>query len=122
MKEISAAGESVPLLRMKALDLPPSLCNLPPLYHNLPPNLREMAANQSLTPIAYSLFTLKKQSLHPYPPRFSPVTNNGSAVLPTLFPYIADNPRTLCRIHPCCHMAEKGSVGNPSVPWDSTSP
>jgi hypothetical protein len=45
MKGISAAGESVPLLRMKALDLPPSWLNLPPLLRDLPSNLREMAAN-----------------------------------------------------------------------------
>jgi hypothetical protein len=45
MKKTSGAGESTSLLRMKALDLPPSWRNLPPLFRDLPPNLLEMAAN-----------------------------------------------------------------------------
>ena len=62
--------------------------NLPPLYHNLPPNLREMAANQDLTPIAHTPFILYKQSLHPYPPQFSPITDASNPVLPNHSPSI----------------------------------
>ena len=49
---------------------------------------RKETSFQGLTPIAQSPFTLCKQSLHPYLPHLSPITDAGTVVLPTLFPGI----------------------------------
>ena len=43
---------------------------------------RKETSFQGLTPIAYDPFTLYKQSLHPYPPLFSPIANASNPVLP----------------------------------------
>ena len=49
---------------------------------------RKETSFQGLTPLAQNPFTLYKQSLHPYPPRFSPIANTSNPVLPNHSPSI----------------------------------
>ena len=75
-----------------------------------------MTANQDLTPIAHDPFTLYKQSLHPYLPHLSPITNTESVVLPTLFPSITKWLRRYRQTNALCcfRCCETWSFGHPS--------
>ena len=63
-----------------------------------------MTSNQDLTPMTRSPFTLCKQSLHPYPRRFSPMTSASHPVLPDPFPSITKWFRRYREILPLPHL------------------
>ena len=79
---------------------------------------------QGLTPIAQSPFTLCFCVLHPYPPRFSPMTSASHPVLPNHSPSITKWLRRYRQTNAfCCFRScETWSFGSPPELPISTSP
>ena len=57
MKELSGAGESMWMVRMKAPEMPPLLVEMAPFLVKMPPLYGEMASFQVLSLAAESFFT-----------------------------------------------------------------
>ncbi|MBO5905278.1 MAG: hypothetical protein J6Q84_02530 [Kiritimatiellae bacterium] len=57
MKELSGAGESMWMVRMKVLEMTPLLVEMPPFLVKMPPLYEEMAPFQLLSPATERFFT-----------------------------------------------------------------